>query len=231
MEAEAALKAKKIQQEKMEADLREAEKAAAALREKNQNEIDEAEKAAREEARKVEADLADQRAKKVDELKDVTVDLVAQGIKSTIEAMSEANEIAAEKREKERKAQREAAAKIEAEPNVLSPKPAAVEKSTAEENLAKAKQELVNEMISPNGSLAKDLNRILGVEETTEQNAFISKVYTVPERLPAIDPVKVAEMATALEKAEKATALQADIKAAQAKRIQKVEQSLVSESF
>jgi hypothetical protein len=43
----------------MEADLREAEKAEAALREKNQNEIDEAEKAAREEARKVEADLAD----------------------------------------------------------------------------------------------------------------------------------------------------------------------------
>ena len=43
-----------------------------------------------------------------------------------------------------------------------------VDKSTPEENLAKAKQELLNEMISPNGNLAKDLNRILGIEETTE---------------------------------------------------------------
>jgi hypothetical protein len=82
--------------------------------------------------------------------------------------MSEANEIAAEKREKEREALREAAAKIQADPNVLSPKPAMVDKSTPEENLAKAKQELLNEMISPNGNLAKDLNRILGIEETTE---------------------------------------------------------------
>jgi hypothetical protein len=39
-------------------------------------------------------------------------------------------------------------------------------------------------------------------------------VYTIPERLPAIDPVKVAEMAKVLEKADKAAALQADIKAA-----------------
>ena len=69
-------------------------------------------------------------------------------------------------------------------------------------------------MISPKGSLVKDLNKIVGIEETTEQNAFISKVYTVPERLPAIDPVKVAETATALQKAEKVAALQADIKAA-----------------
>jgi len=37
-----------------------------------------------------------------------------------------------------------------------------------EEDLAKAKQDLFNEMISPNGSLVKDLNKIVGIEETTE---------------------------------------------------------------